>query len=140
MLIQFNEEFELPIKQVFSYFKDPACWVKLYGEVAPVRQSKNGWWIIALKGFPFPLKTKVVFFEKEKRVRWIFSGFWRGIADIEFQEISSEPPKTQVTGFEYIIPFGLWAAESFASNFFMQKQFENIWAMGWKRLRKQERM
>lgn len=72
-------------------------------------------------------------------MRWIFGGFWRGVAEIEFKADSTGGSRQlSVEGFEYIVPHGLWLAENWVSERFMQQEFERIWSLGWKRLRKLE--
>ena len=136
MLIKFDETFSKPIDDVFPYFKDPASWVKLYGEAAPVAVAADGWTTIPLQKFPFPLKARLAHSEPGQKVMWVFDGFWRGIAQIEFQSsIDAEgTSRTRVFGFEYIVPFGFWFAEHWIAKTFMQKEFERIWALGWRRL------
>ena len=41
MIIQFNEQFALPIDEVFSYFRTPADWVRLYGKAGEVKDPKK---------------------------------------------------------------------------------------------------
>lgn len=41
MYLQFREEFNLPVAQVYPYFATPADWAKLYGEVKPTKSL--GW-------------------------------------------------------------------------------------------------
>jgi hypothetical protein len=140
MLNQFNESFKLSCEFIFSYFRDPASWVRLYGELRPVRTDSNGWSYVSLKRFPFPLKARVVHCDENQKVRWEFSGFWRGVAEINFQaeDFENGLVQTRVFGFEYIVPFGFWFLEGWIAASFMQKEFERIWAIGWKRLRKSE--
>lgn len=136
MIVQFDETFSLTMDKVFPYFRSPAEWVKLYGEVKPTKDVEDGWFGIALKNFPFPLKARVVFFEESSRVRWEFGGFWRGIAEINFK---TEGDCVRIEGFEYLIPFGAWYLGEALGNGFIQDGLERIWALGWRRLRKHER-
>src|SRR5215467_407695 len=108
MLIQFNESFRLPCELIFPYFQDPASWVKLYGELKPINVDSKGWTYISLEKFPFPLRARCIHFDENRQVRWEFSGFWRGVAEINFQPEDSEKgiAKTRITGFEYVVPFG----------------------------------
>lgn len=133
MYLSFREEFDLPIGIIFPYFESPSEWGKLYGIVEPSKALKNGWHAIPLKKFPFPLVAKNVEYHHEKSVRWIFGGFWRGVGEINF---NSEGNTTIVEGFEYIIPHGLWLISSLFEKHFMKKEFERIWSIGWKRIRK----
>ena len=135
MYLFFKEEFDLPISQVFPYFKTPADWAKLYGTVKPTKNFKNNWYAIPLKMCPFPLVARNVFFDDEVKVRWEFGGFWRGIGEVNF---FTKNGKTVVEGYEYISPYGLWLLASFVEKHFMEKQFQNIWDLGWKRIRKNE--
>ena len=71
----------------------------------------------------------------ENRVRWIFRGFWKGVGEVDFY---SKNHKTIVEGFEYITPHGLWCISPLFEKYFMEKGFEKIWNLGWKRIRKNE--
>ena len=133
MYLSFREEFDLPISDVFPYFKTPADWAKLYGMVKPSKILKNGWHSIPLKMFPFPLIAKNVVSDNGKQVRWIFGGFWRGVGEVNFL---TENGKTIIEGYEYINPHGLWLFSSLFEKIFMQKEFARIWNIGWKRIRK----
>lgn len=133
MYIEFQQEFNLPIDKVFSYFKGPIEWMNLYGKVSNAKHLKNEWKRIPLKKFPFPLVAKMIVREENKRVKYIFGGFWRGIAEIHFSETNG---KTLISGYEYITPHGLWIFASLAERLFMKKEFERVWNLGWKRLHK----
>jgi len=133
MYLSFREEFDLPISIIFPYFKSPSEWAKLYGVVKPTKVLEDDWHAIPLKMFPFPLVAKNVEYHHEKNVRWIFGGFWRGVGEVNFH---SKNNKTIVEGFEYITPHGLWLMSSIFDKYFMKKEFERIWNLGWKRIRK----
>ena len=135
MYLHFKEEFKLPVRDVYPYFETPSDWATLYGIVKPSKILKNGWYSIPLKRFPFPLVAKNVLSQKEKKVRWIFGGFWKGVGEINF---STRDDKTLVEGFEYITAHGLWIFSSFFETHFMEKEFKRIWDLGWKRIRKHE--
>ncbi len=139
MYLSFREEFNLPIDVIFPYFESPSEWGKLYGIVEPPRVLENDWHAIPLKKFPFPLVAKNVEYndegKDEKSVRWIFGGFWRGVGEVK---LSTENGKTVVEGFEYIIPHGFWFLSSLVENMLLKKEFERIWSIGWKRIRKNE--
>ncbi len=137
MYLSFREEFNLPISTIFPYFKSPADWAKLYGVVKPTKNLADDWYSIPLKMFPFSLKARNVEFQANTKVRWIFGGFWRGVGEVNF---STKNNKTIVEGFEYITPHGLWILSSLFEKQFMEKQFEIIWNLGWKRIRKTNRI
>jgi hypothetical protein len=136
MYLEFREEFELPINEVYSYFKTPADWTRLYGEIKPPKKLPDGRQVVYLKKFPFPLVAKVVEDQHEKKVRWILSRFWRGIGEIQFSRIGN---KTVVEGYEYVIPFGFWILAPILERLVIKKQFQNIWDFGWNVLRKREK-
>ncbi|MBU0991909.1 MAG: hypothetical protein KJ737_05385 [Proteobacteria bacterium] len=132
MYLQFKEEFERPLNEVYSYFKTPAEWTRLYGSGEPVKTLKNGWYAVYLTKFPFPLVAKIVEDSFEKKVRWIFSRFWRGVGEIRFSRVGD---KTIVEGYEYIIPHGLWLFAPLFEKLVLRKGFVAIWERGWRRLR-----
>jgi hypothetical protein len=79
------------------------------------------------------LVAKIIESEENKKVKYIFGGFWRGIAEIHFIE---KDGKTVISGYEYITAHGFWIFAPFAEKLFMKKEFERIWNLGWNRLRK----
>ncbi len=133
MYLSFREEFDLPISKIFPYFKSPSEWAKLYGVVRPTKILKDDWYAVPLKMFPFPLMAKNVEFHHDKKVRWIFGGFWRGIGEVNFYNKNNN---TIVEGFEYITPHGFWLMSSLFEKYFMEKEFERIWKLGWIRIRR----
>jgi hypothetical protein len=135
MYFDFKEEFDLPISEIFPYFETPSDWAKLYGVVKPSKILSDNWHSIPLKAVPFPLLAKNVVSENQKRVRWIFGGFWRGVGEVNF---STENGKTVISGFECITPHGTWLLSSMVEKHFMEKEFIRIWNLGWKRIRKNE--
>lgn len=135
MYLQFKEEFNLPVRDIFPYFKTPADWAKLYGTVKPSKVLKNEWHSIPLKMFPFPLVAKNVVSQNGKKVRWVFGGFWRGVGEVNF---SAENNKTVIEGYEFITPHGFWLFSALFEKFFMEREFKRIWEIGWKRIRKNE--
>ena len=60
-------------------------------------------------------------------------GILEGVGEVNFH---SKNNKTIVEGFEYITPHGLWLMSSIFDKYFMKKEFERIWNLGWKRIRK----
>ncbi|MEN8173322.1 MAG: hypothetical protein ABFS03_10635 [Chloroflexota bacterium] len=137
MYLSFREAFDLPIGNIFPYFESPSTWAKLYGAMKPTKALKDGWYAVPLKKFPFPLVAKNVEYEHEKRVRWIFGGFWRGVGEVNFY---TENNQTVVEGFEYITPHGLWFLASLFEKTIMEKEFKGIWDFGWRRIRKEGKL
>lgn len=133
MYLAFRERFELPARRIFPYFESPARWAKLYGVAAPTTVLKDDWHAVPLAKFPFPLKARNVECIPGKRVRWIFGGFWRGVGEVNLDEVGET---TVVDGFEYITPHGLWLAAPLFERYVMKREFERIWALGWERIRK----
>lgn len=133
MYLQFKEEFERPLNEIYAYFKTPADWTRLYSCGEPVKKLKDDWYAVSLNKFPFPLVAKVVEDHGEKKVRWIFSRFWRGVGEVQFSRIDG---KTIVEGYEYIVPHGLWIFAPLFEKYLLQKGFVEIWERGWRRLRR----
>ena len=132
MYLSFREQFDLPARRIFPYFKSPADWATLYGAAGSTRVLKDDWHAVPLAKFPFPLKARNVECVPDRQVRWIFGGFWRGVGQVSFEESNGT---TIVEGFEYITPHGLWLAASLFERRFMKDEFERIWALGWERIR-----
>ena len=66
-------------------------------------------------------------------MRWEFGGFWRGLGEVCFERVGGE---TILEGYEHIVPHGLWLLGSLVEERFMRREFERIWQLGWRRLRK----
>lgn len=136
MLIRFRETFSLPVEEVFAYFETPRGWVRLYGLAGEVDDRGDGWVAVPLKAFPFPLVAKSVRIEPNEFVRWVFKGFWRGEGEVHF---SVDGERTTLDGYEEISIRWLGPLSSVVEKLFLEKRFEAIWALGWRRLRKRER-
>ena len=134
MYLTFKEAFDLPVEEVYAYFESPEDWTRLFGTDG-AKLHRGGWVSVPLKGFPIPLKAKNVENQRNKKVRWIFSGFWMGVGEVVFTET---PSGTLVEGFEQVTPHGLWAAASFVESAVMEKAFKKIWRDSWKRIRKKK--
>ena len=135
MYLSFRETFRRPAVELFTSFETPARWAELYGVAAPTRALEDGWYAVPLAKFPFPLVARNVALDAPRLVRWEFGGFWRGVGEVRFR---AEGEQTVVEGFEYIVPHGLWLLASAVEERFMRREFERIWALGWRRLRKGE--
>lgn len=99
MKLEFDEFFEFPLADVFSYFETPRDWTRLYGLMGEVAELGDGWYSIPLKRFPFPLVARNTLVEPQRLVRWIFRGFWKGEAEVRFSETEGG---VRVAGFEQI--------------------------------------
>lgn len=135
MRIDFRERFALPVEDVFSYFASPADWGRLYGFVG-VRDLGDGWFAVALKGFPFPLVAKTIAIEPNELVRWRFRGFWRGGGEVR---LTSSPGSVLVEGHEEIGIRWLFFLSPVLERLLLESRFRAIWQLGWRRLRKRER-
>lgn len=133
MIIRFQEDFDLPVEEVYRYFKTPADWTRLYGTFGEVEDRGEGWFAVPLKGFPFPLVAKITHDEPLRRVRWVFRGFWRGGGEVRFAE---RPGGVTVEGFEEIAVRPLGLLSPVAERFLLERRFRAIWAHGWRRLRR----
>jgi hypothetical protein len=134
MRLVFTETIPLPAATIHSYFQTSADWVRLYGFAGQVRQREGGWYAVPLQRFPFPLTARITANEPPQLVRWEFRGFWRGGGEIRLTEV---PGGTRVEGFEDITARWLPGLSLLLERLFMEREFRRIWALGWRRLRKQ---
>ena len=135
MRIEFDERFELPAGELFSYFATPADWPRLYGLAAEVRDLGGGWCAVPLASFPFPLVARNTVVEPTRLVRWEFRGFWRGGGEVTFE---SSAGAVSLTGHEEISVRWLGPLSRLLEKLFLERRFRAIWALGWRRLRRQE--
>ncbi|MBM5810926.1 MAG: hypothetical protein FJ191_03015 [Gammaproteobacteria bacterium] len=133
MLIEFRERFELPVGQVFAYFRSPRDWARLYGLAGTVRDLGDGWIAVPLKSFPFPLVAKNTEVRPDAYVRWVFRGFWAGTGEVRF---TGSDGATLVEGYERIGIRWLGPLSRPVEKLFLEQQFRAIWALGWRRLRR----
>jgi hypothetical protein len=135
MLIRFKHEFDLPVEEVYSYFRTPADWTRLYGLAGDVKDCGEGWFAVPLKRFPFPLVARNTEQEDLKLVRWVFRGFWRGRGEVRFAETANG---VVVEGYEEIAVRWLFFFSGIVESLLLQRTFRAIWEIGWHRLRKRE--
>jgi hypothetical protein len=135
MIIRFKNEFALPVAEVYSYFRTPADWTRLYGLAGVVEDRGDGWFAVPLKRFPFPLVARNTEQEENKHVRWVFRGFWRGEGEVHLAESSQG---VVVEGFEEISIRWLFFLSTIVERLFLERRFRTIWEIGWHRLRKRE--
>lgn len=135
MRIEFRGQFALPMSEVFGYYPTPADWVRLYGFGGAARALGDGWHVVPLKHFPFPLVTRVMACRENEFVCWTFKGFWRGYAEMRF---ASHDGKVVVTGYEQIAVRWLFGLSPFVERWFLERTFRALWARGWRRLREIE--
>jgi len=133
MIIRFKHEFELPPPEVYAYFRTPADWTRLFGLASDVRDYGDGWFAVPLKHFPFPLVARNIENEPNKRVRWVFRGFWRGRGEVCFSATSSG---VVVEGYEEIAVRWLFFVSPLIERMFLERRFNAIWETGWHRLRR----
>jgi hypothetical protein len=136
MRIEFSEQFALPVEEVFSYFRTPAEWGRLFGFVG-VRDLGSGWFAVGLKGFPFPLVARITDLETNRLVRWTFRGFWRGEGEVRF---TSSGNLVLIDGYEEIGIRYLYSFSRVIERLFLESRFHAIWQLGWRRLRTRERL
>lgn len=134
MIVRFNEEFQLPIDDVYDYFRTPADWTRIFGFPGIARELDDGWYSVPLKNFPFPLVAKYTEEDPPTTVRWIFRGFWKGEGEIQ---LTPTHTGVRVQGFERIAVRPLWLLSPLVERLFLEKSFQRIWDIGWHRLRQQ---
>lgn len=134
MLIKFDEAFELPVEDVYPYFRTPRDWPRLYGAFGEVQDRGGGWYAVPLRRFPFPLVARVTRDEPLRAVRWEFGGSWRGEGEVRFTPTAGG---VAVQGHEAITlrPLG-WLAP-LVERLFLESRFTKVWESGWRRLRRQ---
>lgn len=135
MVIRFSELIRLPAAEIYSCFKSPADWVRLYGFAGRVRDLGDGWFAVPLLWFPFPLVARVTDAEPDRLVRWTFRGFWRGAGEVRLVDRADG---VLVEGFEDISARWLPVVGPLLERVFMEREFRRIWALGWRRLRTHE--
>lgn len=133
MLIEFDEEVELPADAVYPYFQTPADWPRLYGSFGAVQDRGDGWFAVPLRRFPFPLVAKVTRDEPLRCVRWAFKGFWRGEGEVRFTPAVGG---TRVEGYERIAVPRLLGLGPVVERLFLERRFARLWESGWRRLRR----
>jgi len=133
VLIQFEERLDLPVEDVYPFFKSPRDWPRLYGSFGDVEDRGDGWYAVPLKGFPFPLVARVTLDEPNRSVSWSFRGFWRGTGEVSF-----EPTEHGVIirGYERISVRPAGFASPLLERHFLEKRFRRVWESGWRRLRR----
>jgi len=134
MLIEFDEQVDLPAEQVYPYFKCPLDWPRLYGSFGDVEDRGDGWYAVPLKGFPFPLVARVTQSEPNKSVSWSFRGFWSGEGHVSFERTERG---VVIRGYERISVRPAACASALLERLFLEKQFRRVWESGWRRLRRQ---
>jgi len=134
MLIRFAEELDLPVEEVYPYFRTAQDWPRLYGAFGEVVDRGDGWYAVPLRRFPFPLVARVTRDEPLECVRWEFGGAWRGDGEVRFTPTASG---VAVQGYEEITlrPLG-WLAP-LVERLFLESRFTKVWESGWRRLRRQ---
>ncbi len=134
MLIQFDEQIDLPVERVYPYFRSPTEWPRLYTSFGDVEERGEGWYAVPLRGFPFPLVARVTRDEPNRCVTWSFRGFWRGQGEISF-----EPTERGVAirGHERISVRPAACLSPFLERVFLERRFHGVWESGWRRLRRQ---
>jgi hypothetical protein len=134
MLIEFDEEFELPVEEAYPYFRSPMDWPRLFGAFGEVEGRGGGWYAVPLRGFPFPLVARVTRDEPLECVHWEFKGFWRGEGQVSFVPTSRG---VVIRGYERVSPCLLPWLAPIVERLFLEKRFQRVWDSGWRRLGRQ---
>jgi hypothetical protein len=134
MLIEFDEHVDLPAERVYPYFRSPRDWTRLYGAFGEVEERGQGWYAVPLRRFPFPLVARVVGDEPNRRVAWIFGGFWSGEGEVSFVPTDRG---VAVRGYERISLCGFGALSRVLERLFLERRFRRVWESGWRRLRRE---
>jgi hypothetical protein len=135
MIVRFDHAFRLPVSELYSYFRTPADWARLFGFADDVRDLGDGWYSVPLKRFPFPLEARNTEQEENRFARWVFRGFWRGRGEVRLEEGTDG---VVVAGFEEIAVRRLHFLSPVVERLFLERGFRAVWNVGWHRLRKME--
>ena len=135
MIIRFKHEFSLPAAEVYSYFRTPADWTRLYGMASGTKDLGDGWYAVPLNRFPFPLVARNTEQRANELVRWVFRGFWRGQGEVRF---TRGPNGVIIEGYEEIAIRWLFFLSPLVERLFLERSFNAIWEIGWHRLHKRE--
>jgi hypothetical protein len=134
MLIKFDEYFDVKPEIVYSYFKTPADWPRLFLAFGQAKLKDNDWYVVPFRNFPFPLITKITRNEPNKKVAWIFKGFWHGEVIIETKENG-----VHVGGYEKISINRLSLFSPLIERLYLERRFNLIWLSGWRKLKEIEK-
>jgi hypothetical protein len=134
MRIDFEERIEAPVSVVYSFFRTPADWVRLYGSFGTVRDRGGGWFAVPLRRFPFPLVARITRDEPERLVHWELRGFFRGEGEVRFAPSGGG---VLVSGFEQVTTAVLGRLAPGIERRLVEPRFRAIWAQGWRRLRRE---
>lgn len=131
MLIKFDEYFDVKPEIVYSYFKTPADWPKLFLAFGQAKLKDNDWYVVPFRNFPFPLITKITRNEPNKVVAWIFKGFWCGEGEVT---IEIKGNGVHVGGYEKISLNRLSLISPLIERLYLKRRFNLIWVSGWRKL------
>lgn len=133
MLIEFDEEIDLPVERIYRYFRSPVDWPRVIPAFGEVEDRGGGWYAVALRSFPFPLVTKITRDDPNDTVAWSFKSFWRGQGEIK---LVARGGRTRVQGYERVSIRVLPLMSRLLERLFLESRFRRIWASGWRRLRR----
>lgn len=131
-MIEFEERVDLPVEEVYAYFKSPRDWPRLYGSFGEVRDRGDGWYAVPLRRFPFPLVARVTQAEPNRAVSWAFRGFWRGEGQVSFETAGAG---VVIRGHERISVRAAGFLSPLLERLLLEKAFRKVWESGWRRLR-----
>ncbi|MCL7960058.1 MAG: hypothetical protein M8861_07700 [marine benthic group bacterium] len=133
MRVEFDEEFGVPVEEAYEYFRTPLHWPRLFRAFGPAEDRGDGWYAVPFRGFPFPLVTRITRDDPGRCVEWVFDGFWRGDARVEFERTTDG---VVIRGYEQVSPHSLSWLAPLAERLFLDARFQRVWESGWRRLRR----
>jgi len=133
MLIEFDEEVNLPPERIYAYFRSPVDWARLFPAFGKVEDRGEGWYAVSLRSFPFPLVAKITRDDPNETVAWSFRSFWRGQGEVK---LVSRGGRTRVQGYERISIRVLPFVSPLIERLFLERRFRRLWSSGWHRLRR----
>ena len=131
MLIKFDEYFDVKPEIVYSYFKTPADWPRLFLAFGKAKLKDNDWYVVPFRNFPLPLIAKTTRYELNKIVAWKFKGFWRGDGEVK---IEIKGNGVQVRGYEKISLNRLLLISPIIERLYLKRRFNLLWVSGWRKM------
>lgn len=132
MLLEFDETVPVDPMTVYSYFRTPGDWTRLYGAFGDVEDRGDGWYAVPLYRFPFPLVARITRDEPQEHVAWEMKGFFRGTGEVRLQ---SEGSGTRIEGYEGLSIPSVPGLSPMLERRVLEPRFQKVWASGWRRLR-----
>ena len=132
MRLEFDVVTDLMPEEVYSYFRTPHDWPRLFPAFGDAREYKDGWVRVPIRQSPFALTAKVTMARPHSCVAWTMRGFWRGRAEIRLTDLQDG---TRITGFEQVASPRMLGWDRTIEHW-AEPRFADVWESGWRRIRR----